>query len=617
MLNIFKKIDLNSTIAFRRSTLALVLLVVLSSFISDNAASSIFYGDVLEYNLIFFIFIAIIMYLINSTKYSASSRIRKIILNIPILVTILAPLILLSHKLSSYLDWFFISSMGALSFFAFIIILYFRKKTKGILIHKILLIVLAIISLLLFSTGEVFKYSQVINNSLTRPILTAYQTSVSDISPSLSSSIYFLQNTFLKNKMLGAGPGQYYTVWMKYRPANTLYTDLYNINQYEANSVFFKLLIETGVAALVLLVCALLKIKIIYNKVKDISKDRKDIVYDYTHIFYIATITLLLIFISNSFWLFVYYIFLLWSPIEANDKNIGKLKTKLAYFVLIMLIILLSCKYASSQIIETGLSSFNKDKDIKALFTKIDIAKNIYPSNHANQLKSRLYLQQAADMYTKADKDKRQELINGEVKNLIEKSIAEANIAVSKNKNSIEAYISRAQVYEAAMIVDINKYYALAVEDYNRAISLDPYNPDNMLALAKIEYFHGLKTETAGTIDRMLNLKPNYIPAYMTLAEILETEDKKELKAYVLQEALKSSPNNQNVAYALAHQYLKLGLIKDYNLVMDDLIKLNPNMKELKDEQEKVNLEYREQSRPAESVGTSTKEINSKKVISK
>ena len=161
-------------------------------------------------------------------------------------------------------------------------------------------------------------------------------------------------------------------------------------------------------------------------------------------------------------------------------------------------------------------------------------------------------------------------------------------LTLQKNLNSPYAYEARAGVYEAAMLIDSNTYYAKAKDDYNRAILLDPYNPDHMLGLSRLEYSKGGKESTANLIDRMISIKPNYTPAYLTLADILEVENQREKKAYVLQEAFKADRSNQNVAYLLAQEYYKLGLYSDYKQLMSDLIAINPNLPALKQQMDEA-----------------------------
>ena len=217
----------------------------------------------------------------------------------------------------------------------------------------------------------------------------------------------------------------------------------------------------------------------------------------------------------------------------------------------------------------------------------MNFANRLYPSSLVNILKSQAYLQLATDLYTHTDKEKRDTAMMARFRDYINMAISEATINVDKTKNEPNAYILRAASYEMAMVYDADTYYPLAQADYKKAIQLDPNNPDIILSLSKLEYARGSREESAGLIDRSLSLKRNYVQAYYTLADILEGENQREKKAYVLQEALKANPQNQNIAYYLAQEYYKLGLYDDYQKLMSDLITLNPDLKVLKEQLDK------------------------------
>ena len=570
----------------------LVLSVVFSTILSYNPRSSFFYGDVIDHNLIIYLLLITFLYAINNTWREGFEKTRYIFFLIPVISTIIIAILLKFSFFKSIIDWSYFSAISIFSLMGSIF-LFFKYKQIW---KKVFFIVLFFLSSIMLISGEMAIFTpEKVQTKVANKFMGFYKVSFNDVRPSMETSWTLAKQSFLENKMLGAGPNQFSNVWMKYRPASSMTDSYYNSNIENASSNFFKLLIEMGIVAILIIIVALYKVIYLFNEAKQYKG--KVAFYNLIHILYIAVGTIMIWFITNNIIFLLYYIAILYIPSNnesMNSDNI-KIRTKknfflkyIAYIIFFLLILLLICKYLSYQMIDKAIVKYDNDKDSKALLSRIDLANKIYPNNFANSLKSRVYLQEATNLYLNASKEGRDEKLMAEFKILIDKSLSEANLSVYKNLSNPYVYINRATIYETASILDNKTYYELATSDYNKAIIIDPYNPDHMLGLSKLEYAKGMKDKTGLLIDRMLSVKPNFLPAYLTLADMMEIEQSRDKKAYVLQEALKANPDNQNVAYMLAVEYFKLGLYKDYTFIMDDLIKLNPNLEQLKKELEEA-----------------------------
>lgn len=563
----------------------LILLILLSSFLSSNSRSSFFYGGVIDHNLVIYLFFGIFLYFINVTWSKAYNKTRKVFFLIPIISTLLAATLLYFDFFKKIMDW---SYFSAISIFSVIgaVFLFFKYKQIW---KKLLAIALATLSLVMLFSGELGIFIPVeVQTKVTNNFLNFYKVSFNDVRPNITTSWELTKQSFLENKMLGVGPNQFSTVWMKYRPVSSMTDTYYNTNIENASSSFFKLLIEMGLVAIIIFLIAILKITNLFQEAKKIKGIAA--MHNLLHILYIIVGSIMIMFVSNDIIFLMYYISLLYIPSKnIEDTHDNKTKFKyLFYLLFIILFVLLLLKYLSYQMIDKAIAKYDSQKDIGALLSRIDLANKLYPNNFVNSLKSRIYLQEATNLYLNTDKEQRNEKLMAEFKALINKSLSEANLSVYKNLSNPHVYINRANIYETASVLDSKAYYELATNDYNKAITLDPYNPDHMLSLSKLEYAKGLKDKTGILIDKILSIKPNYLPAYLTLANMMELENNRNKKAYVLQEALKANPGNQNVAYMLAVEYFKLGLYKDYILLMEEIIKLNPNIEQLKKDLEQV-----------------------------
>lgn len=600
MISIKKYLNIKTT------SYLLILCILLSSIFSSNPRASFFYGGVLDHNLVLYLFFILFLCFLNiKSKQSNHSvgevnkinnKISKVFFLIPIVSTLLAAVLLYFDFFKKIMDW---SYFSAISIFSVIgaVFLFFKYKQIW---KKLLALALLILSLITLFSGEMVVFiPDSIHTKVTDRFLNFYKVSFNDVRPNMIASWDLTRQSFLENKMLGAGPNQFSTVWMKYRPASSMTDAYYNTNIENASSSFFKLLIEMGLVAVLILFVTLFKLIDLFQEAKRVKG--RVAMYNLMHMLYIIVASVMIIFVSNDILFLMYYISLLYIPSKDksdnenlnsnNIENKRKNGTYLKYILFIffcLLGLLLVLKFISYRMIDNALAKYNTDKDVKLLLSKIDLANKLYTNNFANSLKSRIYLQQATDLYLNASKEQRDQKLMANFKNLIDRSLVEANLSVYKNLSNPYVYVNRASIYEAASVLDNNYYYDLASADYNKAIALDPYNPDNMLSLSKLEYAKGSKDKTGILIDKMLSIKPNYLPAYLTLADMMELENNRNKKAYVLQEALKANPGNQNVAYMLAIEYFKLGLYKDYILLMEELIKLNPGIDQLKKELEQV-----------------------------
>ncbi len=563
--------------------LILILLVLLSSFFSNNPRSSFLYGNIFDHNVMFYSFVFIIIYAINTIWFNKVEKIKYILFFIvPVLSTLTITLLLYFDFFKQILNWTYFSSISLFSIFASLILFF---KYKNIWKKFISIIVLAI-SIILLSGGELAVFMpKSIHTGIADKFMNVYKVSFNDVRPNMSTSWQLAKQSFLENKMLGTGPNQFASVWMKYRPISSINDYYYNSNIENASSNFFKLLIELGLVAIIIVMIAVYKVYLLFIQAKTLKgKVAKN---NLIHILYIISGTLMIIFVTNDILFLAYYIILLYLP---HDKNIDTSKSYVKYIIyvlIIALIVLGVLKLFSYKIIDKAIIDYDKNKDTKSLLIKVNFANKLYANNFANSLKSKIYLQEAIDLYMQTTEEQKDQKSIQNFKFLIDRSLKEADLSIYKNQSNPYVYINRANIYQAASVLS-GDYYELATNDYNKAIALDPHNLDHMLGLSKLEYAKGLKDETGVLIDKILAIKPNHLPAYLTLADMMEQEKSRDKKAYVLQEALRSNPDNQNIAYMLGIEYFKLGLYEDYILIMKDIIKLNPNSEQLKKELEEA-----------------------------
>ena len=612
---------------------ALVFVILLSATFSANTRSSFFYGDILDHNIVVYMGLGALLYLLNTFWSYKYKSIRLILLSIPVVMTLLAMMTLYTHKYWSYMDWALLTTISIVTASTMLVFTLNRQKK---IITRILALSLSVVSILLALTGEVSGFvPDIIKNNVSGALLIHYKVSYGDLRPNMITSLAMLEDTMVPNLFLGAGPNQFGSIWASNRPTSTMVGQYYNYSPDQPATTFYKLALEIGIGSLLLLAIAIFKIKELYILWQDKEgiQDGREKNQILAHLVAIIVSTLLIIFISNDFLFFVYYILLIGIPSNENKTSSKFIKNTLAFIILAISILLIVCKYYSYKNIDKALGLFNSNKNYVSLHESLNRAGNIYANQYVDGLQAKAYIQEASDIYTIAVNNKQKESINNnnlanqnrlvsfdslsvdiqkQIANLIDKAIKSATLSVYKNINKPDVYMLRASIYEAALTVATDTNYELAKADYERAIKLDPYNPDNMIALSKLEYAKGKRENTANLIDKMLSIKYNYLPAYMTLADILESEGQIERKILVLEQALKVDMSNQNLAYSLAHEYLRAKRVNDYEIIMETLIKLNPNLEVLKKELSQVKSETQITQKREAVIATSTQKVKLK-----
>ena len=617
---------------------ALAFVILASATFSANARSSFFYGDILDHNIVVYMGLGALLYLLNTFWSYKYKSIRSVLLNLPVVMTLLAMMTLYTHKYWNYMDWALLTTISLVT--ASTMLVFALNRQKKIII-RVLALSFAVVSVLLALTGEISgSMPESIRNNVSGALLIHYKVSYGDLRPNTITSLALLKDTMVPNLFLGAGPNQFGSIWASNRPTSTIVGQYYNYSPDQPATTFYKLALEIGIGSLLLLAIAVFKIKELYSLWQDKEgiQDGREKNQILAHQVAIIVSTLLIIFVSNDFLFFVYYIILIGIPSNQNNENKTStkfIKNTLAFIILFISILLIICKYYSYKNIDKALDLFNSNKDYVSLHNSLSRAGNIYTNQYVDGVQAKAYIQEASDIYTIAVNNKQKESsanynnnlanqnrlisfdslpvdIQKQIINLIDKAIKSATLSVYKNINKPDAYILRASIYQAALTVATDTNYELAKADYERAIKLDPYNPDSMIALSKLEYVKGKRENTANLIDKMLSIKYNYLPAYMTLADILESEGQIERKILVLEQALKVDMSNQNLAYSLAHEYLRAKRVNDYEIIMETLIKLNPNLEVLKKELSQVKSETQITQKKEEAIPTPTQKVRSK-----
>lgn len=131
------------------------------------------------------------------------------------------------------------------------------------------------------------------------------------------------------------------------------------------------------------------------------------------------------------------------------------------------------------------------------------------------------------------------------ISDLEQVAVDETDKVLSAYPNNVSNYRSAVRTYYELSVLD-PKYLDKVISTFDHAIELAPTDPKLYFNKGLIENEMG-KPEAITTIEKAINLKPNYRDAYLSLAGILVQKNQKaEAKSWLLR-ILKYYPNDQEI----------------------------------------------------------------------
>ncbi|MDO5561717.1 MAG: O-antigen ligase family protein [bacterium] len=209
-----------------------------------------------------------------------------------------------------------------------------------------------------------------------------------------------------------------------------------------------------------------------------------------------------------------------------NNKFFNKLSPTFAYCLLVIIII-----FSLSKIWAYWSADFNYAR-CKSLSGKTDAATSLAYCQRAIELSNShesLYLSDTADFYAQyalaiAKQDPQNSLIN----TLANESLRSSNLALKENPWHLNLYKTRFRTLNYLGNLD-NNAWLIAEQSLATAQKLAPTDP-------KIAYFYALVQKNLGQVDlyeewlnKALNLRPLYLEARLTAAQLAQTQKKYDL----------------------------------------------------------------------------------------
>lgn len=550
----------------------LMILTLLSCLSSNSFKDSLLGGGVLSLNglnIIILLGISNILFVYSKRKLN---NITLSLIGIAAISSLTFLLSLFINSIRQYLDF---ATFTHLLLILSIALFSYTFSVKGKALKWIALL-LGLITLYFGIMGEVFTLlpSKVSNVMFTK-VSSALNINYIDIRPDISASYNVSKENLSKGKALfGIGPNHYNLAFNLYKPANVVNSNYYNYSPSAAYSNFWTTITELGVLSIAFVLLGIYSVYLQIKSFRSITSNNFDGFINKTVFGWTVFSLLSFVFISN---ILVNIILLaiciaisIGSRSTANNSKTVKITIILAIAVVLIGVTLDSLKYISIRKLSSTLSSASSIDNLTDSLNNISLP--IYTSDYydVKTLANILAIKQTLES-TSTDTNSLKEKFTSQLQTAVENS----SKSIASNPTNYKSYINRGLIYEYSMLLDKEGGYKEAKSDYTNAANLNPSNPEIYTMIANLENYYGNATTSLQFAGKSIMVKPNYTNGYIQLAIIFKNMKDEAKVIEALEYALNSSPNDVNIAKALADEYQLNGQTDKASKIYTEIEKYN------------------------------------------
>ena len=166
--------------------------------------------------------------------------------------------------------------------------------------------------------------------------------------------------------------------------------------------------------------------------------------------------------------------------------------------------------------------------------------------------------------------------LQAQFQNIINQSTGAAKIAKDLNpKNSSNSFLS-GNIYEN-LIQFIPNAADFALSEYAAAISLDPKNPANYVALARVLVAKKELDKAVANLEEAISLKADYAPARFILVQIYDQQGKLSEAIKPAEELVMLNNADTGALFQLGFLYYKAGRYDESKIVFERTVELSSN----------------------------------------
>ena len=407
----------------------------------------------------------------------------------------------------------------------------------------------AIVSLLFFISP----------NFIGSVIPSRLQISISDVSPSLPATLSITKGVLSESPVFGIGPNRFGEAWSMHKPVSINNTQFWDVS-FESGSGLLPALTATS-GGLGILAWVIFFVLLLWIGLGLVFLGAKDKINWEIMMFFVLSLYL---FISSFFYSTGSVIFLLAFAFTgvfiglSASLSFGREvilsflndPRKSFFSILALVLLIIVSVTASFKYVEKFSSVFYFGRAVSASTESVaEDSINKALSLHRNDLYLRAYSQinlaklnsliKKGEDLSEAEKTDLQKNLDG--------ALGGAQLAITYNSKNYLNFQALGSVYQAAASLGVKEAFGQAIEAYQAASVLNPFNPGLKLAMARVSFTEGKVKEAKDYANAALSLKPDYVDALIVLSQIAKNEgDNKGALSYA-QSALSFAPDDENL----------------------------------------------------------------------
>lgn len=417
-----------------------------------------------------------------------------------------------------------------------------------------------------------------------------------EVRPSWGATFHVARQTLIKDPLLGSGPNQFTSEWLKYKPDGVNTTAFWNVDFNYGIGLIPTFLTTTGILGALAWIGFFLAF--LYAGFKAILSHFSEPLSRYL----IVSSFLVSLFL----WMFaVFYIpsltifsltFLFTGLFIASLTTFGMAPTKIiaftndprAGFVSILALVLLliggvtlgydvARKYVASVFFQRGVISWNTEGSLDASEALIARAAALSPTDLYYRFLTELSLMRMDAVLRRDPGTASAEAVRTEFRNLLSLALGNARQAVALHPRNYENSMTLGRVYEAVVPLKIEGAYEAARAAYDEALANNPKSPAIHLTMARLEVSNGDNGKAREHILSALREKGNYTEAIFLLSQIEAAEGNIKAAISSVKAASDIAPDDATLFFQLGLLLFSDKSFGDAVTALERAVALNPD----------------------------------------
>ena len=356
-----------------------------------------------------------------------------------------------------------------------------------------------------------------------------------EVRPSFQGTSEVLKASFKENPILGFGPNRFLNSWLLFKPDGVNNTVFWNFDFTYGVGIIPTFITTTGILGMISWIAFFglflyMGFKYIFIKINN-PFSRYLVVSSFLAGLYLWIINVF--YVPNAAIFFLAFFFTgLFIGALVNENLIsirsftylGNPRRSLISMPLLVLVVISSItgsyiyfqKFFSNVYFQKSLNSLNVAGNLDEAERFAAKAVSFSKNDSYYRLLSDIYLVRLSSL--SSQKNIPSETLNSQFQSVFQNAVKNSKDAIDYDNTNYQNYLAAGRVYES--VIPIEGAYNLALENYGKALTLNPKSPLINLMLARLEVSNKNNAKAREYIMKSLQLKNNYTDAVFLLAQI-------------------------------------------------------------------------------------------------